>query len=754
MNQLGEFLLFLGALSAIWTVFHGFMGWRQGEQVYTRQAKWGILLSFLSVTFAVLILWEQLLTSNFVNKYVATYTSRALPYYYKISALWAGQAGSLLFWLWLVTIFSALFVYRHREDFTELMPIILAVFGFVSLLFYGLTIFVTSPFETLGFTPPDGNGLNPLLQNWGMSIHPPLLYLGYVGWTVPFAFLIAVLVTRKTDSNWLKQTRSWTLVAWLFLSLGNLIGAQWAYVELGWGGYWAWDPVENASLMPWLLATAFIHSQIIQERRGLYKFWNASLLLITFALTIFGTYLTRSGVLQSVHAFGDSEMGPYFLGFLAIVLIGGFALVISRRHELSSKEEVQSLISREGTVLLSNISFAAMVLTVFWGTMYPLTSRLLFGSARTIDISYFNDLNVPLGIFVLLLTGVGPLIAWRRSSKSNFIRHFIPPLTAGILTLAILLIAGMTKLYPLVTFGLAAFTLTGIIQEFYKGTVSARQRTGLPWIASLFTIIRNTKRRYGGYLVHLGIVMIFVGITGSSAFNSEKEAKLQPGESMQVGHYTLTYSDFKNFSNKLKWSGIAILDVKKNGKLVGQIRPEKAKFYKSDQPMSEVALRMTLAEDLYVVLGGFDEQKNIWITAKINPLINWMWLGGIMLIIGTVVALYPERRKEANTSSRQRELEDIDPETIIRELSEIEIDYAEGKIDSLTYQKEYKSYVNVDTWIKQAAAVRAENHGNGNQHPEGGVATAETTDNYCFSCGTPLPSSARFCPSCGSRITT
>jgi len=333
MNQLGALALIVGGLAAIWATIRGLQAWQTQNPKLTRQAQMGIYGAFGAVTLAVLLLLYQLVTSNFVNEYVASYTSRALPLYYKLSALWAGQAGSLLLWLWLITIFAVIFIARHRDDYPELMPVMVATFGFTSLLFFGLTIFATSPFETLNFLPRDGNGMNPLLQNWGMIIHPPLLYLGYVGWTVPFAFLIAALVTKNLKSNWLKQARPWTIMAWLFLSLGNLIGAQWAYVELGWGGYWAWDPVENASLMPWLLATAFVHSQIMQERRGIFKFWNTSLLLFTFLLSIFGTYLTRSGVLQSVHAFGDSHMGPYFLVFMGIVLFGGIGLIFPFQND-------------------------------------------------------------------------------------------------------------------------------------------------------------------------------------------------------------------------------------------------------------------------------------------------------------------------------------------------------------------------------------------------------------------------------------
>lgn len=742
MNQFGALLLIVGGLAALWTIIRGIQAWQNNNYTYTQQSQWGVFISFFAVTLAVIILLIQLVTSNFMNLYVASYTSEALPLYYKLSALWAGQAGSLLFWLWLITVFSALFIYRHRNDFKEFMPIMTSTFAFVSLLFFGLTILVKSPFETLNFMPQDGSGLNPLLQNWGMAIHPPLLYLGYVGWTVPFGFLVAALITKKLDSNWLKQSRPWTLSAWLFLSLGNLIGAQWAYVELGWGGYWAWDPVENASLMPWLLATAFVHSQIMQERRGIFKFWNVSLLLTTFALTIFGTYLTRSGVLQSVHAFGDTEMGPYFLVFLGIVVLGGIGLIISRRDELASKYEIQTPLSREGTVLFSNMTFAAMTLAVFWGTMYPLTSRIFFGEQRTVDLAFFNDLNVPMGLFVLLLTGVGPLIAWRKASKSNFTRHFLLPISAGVLTAGLLLLFGVTELYPVLTFSLAAFALMGVIQEFYKGTIATKSRSENSWFGAFTDMILNTKRRYGGYLVHIGMIMIFVGIAGSSAYNSEAESKLAPGESLSVDRYTLTYSDFERFQNDLKWSGIAVLDIQKNGKYVGQIRPEKAKFFKSDQPMSEVALRMTLEEDLYVILGGFDNEENIWITARVNPLINWMWLGGLMLIFGTGVALFPDTKKKER---QQKAMDDIDAETLIRELSEIEIDYAEGKIDEDVYNEEYKSYTHLDSWIKDAAHARAMKSSGGN----GDVKTATMDAIYCHECGTKLPSNAKFCSNCG-----
>ncbi|NIR48235.1 heme lyase CcmF/NrfE family subunit, partial [candidate division KSB1 bacterium] len=524
MNSIASGLLLLAFVLSGYAAWAAFMGgrWRNSRMIASAERSAVALFAVTSVVMAALV--YAFITRDFSLEYVAHYSNRTLPMFYTISAVWAGQSGSLLLWAWLLTLFAAVVVWQNRYKNRELLPYVLGVILFTSFFFFGLMVYATSPFEPLPRPVVDGSGLNPMLQNVGMVMHPPTLYLGYVGFVVPFAFAIAAMITKNLDAQWIRSTRRWTLFSWLFLTLGNLFGAKWAYVELGWGGYWAWDPVENASLMPWLTGTAFLHSVMIQEKRGMLKVWNLVLIILTFALTIFGTFITRSGIISSVHSFGISNLGPLFLIFLGITLVGSFGLLWWRWPNLKSENRLDAVLSRESSFLFNNLFLVGMTFAVFWGTIFPIISEAVRGVKITVGAPFFNQVNVPIGLALLALTGICPLIAWRKASERNLHKSFTIPLSAGVLGANALFVLGVRSLYPLIAFSLAVFVMVTIILEFYRGANARAHSAQLIFVRAFWDLLMRNKRRYGGYIVHIGVVMIFVGITGSSAFQKEKAA--------------------------------------------------------------------------------------------------------------------------------------------------------------------------------------------------------------------------------------
>ncbi len=596
------------------------------------------------VTIAMIALWYALLAHDFRLQYVASVSNRAMPAFYTMAALWGGQEGSLLLWLWILTMYSALAVWQNRQRNRELMPYVMATLMTTALLFLVMLVVAEDPFRVLPHEPRDGQGLNPLLQNPLMVIHPPNLYLGFVGFSVPFAFAMGALASGRLDTQWIRSIRRWTLVAWLFLTIGILLGGQWAYVELGWGGYWAWDPVENASLMPWLTGTAFLHSIMIQEKKGMLKVWNMVLVILTYGLSIFGTFLTRSGIIASVHAFAQSSLGSYFLFYLAGVLTIAITLLIKRLPQLRSDHRLESVLSRESSFLFNNLFLVGIMFAVLWGTMFPIISEAVRGVKISVAAPFFNQVNVPLGLGLLLLAGICPLIAWRKASARNLRRNFLYPLTLSGVVTAGLYANGIRHVVALISFSICLFVCGTILLEFYRGIRARKASSGGTVLQALRTLVQRNRRRYGGYTVHFGVVLLFIGITGSSAYQIEENVVLLPGEQAVVGPFTLQLHSLNRQMEPTHEAFIATLRVSRHNDYLTTLYPEKRVYFAQNQPTTEVALRSSLLEDLYVIMAGFEASTAVTFKVFINPLVFWMWMGGLVMVIGTIVAMWPERR--------------------------------------------------------------------------------------------------------------
>ncbi len=620
------------ALAGVW--------WRKRDVVASAEhaafAVWGATL------VAVAALLHGLVSHDFRLEYVAAYSSSTLPINYAITALWGGQKGSLLFWLLILTSISAVVHLQNRHKNRDLMPYVTAVLMSIALFFSALLVFITPPFEMLAVAAKEGRDLNPLLQNYWMQIHPPSLYLGFVGMSVPFAFAVAALATGKLGDVWIRTTRRWTLFAWFFLSLGNLFGALWAYEVLGWGGYWAWDPVENAAFMPWLTGTAFLHSVMIQEKKNMLKVWNMVLVILTFSLTIFGTFLTRSGVISSVHSFTQSGLGPFFLGFLAIILTVSLGLLFWRLPLLRSENELDSLLSRESAFLFNNLIFVGIAFAVFWGTMFPVISEAVRGVKITVGPPFFNKVNAPLGLILLFLMGVGPIIAWRRATWQHLKRNFATPVLVGVGGGAACFAGGIRNYWAIVSFSLIFFALSTVVMEFYRGMRARQAMMGENAPLALVRLTAKNRRRYGGYIIHVAIAMIFVAITGTSAFRQEKQITLNQGESFELGGYRLRYDGLEEKDTPHVSYLMAKMAIFDGDKQVDTLRPEKRFYKKPEQPTTEVAIRSTLGSDLYLVLGSYDGETHMaTILAYLNPLIGFLYWGGMVLALGTLVVIWP-----------------------------------------------------------------------------------------------------------------
>jgi cytochrome c-type biogenesis protein CcmF len=573
-----------------------------------------------------------------------------------VAALWGGQKGSLLFWALVLTFFTTLVQLQNRERNRELMPWVTATLMTVTAFFLGLVTFITDPFERLPTPAVEGADLNPLLQNYWMMIHPPSLYTGYVSASVPFAFAIAALATGRLGDQWIRTTRRWALFSWFFLTLGNLFGAMWAYEVLGWGGYWAWDPVENAAFMPWLVSTAFLHSVMIQEKKDMLRVWNMVLVLLTFTLTIFGTFLTRSGVISSVHSFTQSGLGPFFIGFLCFAILVAGGLVAYRLPELRTAGTIESFFSREAAFLFNNLVLVGIAFAVFWGTVFPVISEWVRGVKITVGPPFFNRVNAPLGIALLFLMGVGPVIAWRRATPKNLWRAFAFPVGAGVLAAVGLLLAGVPFGYAHSTFAIGVFVLGTIGQEFWRGMRARQALLHEPAPQALARVVGKNRRRYGGYVIHIGIVMAFVGVAASSVFRVEVQQTVKQGEEFQAGRYRLRFDKIENREDGHMAASAAVVSVFVDGQQIDTLMPEKRFYKKPKQPTTEVANRSTLREDLYLVLGSYDPKTNLaTILAYVNPLVVWIWLGGVVIAFGTLIAVWPtaaERRVEVPVPDR------------------------------------------------------------------------------------------------------
>src|SRR2546425_2279022 len=651
MPEVGRLAVCLALLFAAYGVLAGVAGGLRRRAHLVRSAEHAAYAVFGLVVIATAILLRALLRHDFTLEYVAAYSSSTLPTQYTIAALWGGQKGSLLFWSLLLTLFTTIVQGQTRERDRALMPCVTATLMTVAVFFLSLLVFVTDPFERLPVAAREGADLNPLLQNYWMMIHPPSLYTGYVSASVPFAFAVAALVTGKLGDQWIRSTRRWALFSWFFLSLGNLLGARWAYEVLGWGGYWAWDPVENAAFMPWLVSTAYLHSVMIQEKKDMLRVWNMVLVLLTFSLTIFGTFLTRSGVISSVHSFTQSGLGPFFIGFLLFVLVVAGGLVAYRLPELRTQATVESFLSREAAFLFNNLVLVGIAFAVFWGTVFPVLSEWVRGVKITVGPPFFNRVNAPLGLVLLFLAGVGPAIAWRRATPRNLRRAFAGPAAAGLAAGGALALARVPLGYAHLTFTLGAFVLGTIVQEFWRGMRARQALLGERAPRALARLVGKNRRRYGGYIIHVGVVAIFVGIAASSVFRIEVQQTLAPGQEMAAGHYRLRYERIATDEDAHRSRLAAVMSVWRDGRQLTTLEPEKRFYKKPQQPTTEVAMRSTLAEDLYLVLGSYDPPSGlVTLQAFVNPLVSWLWIGGFIMAGGTLVTMWPsaaERRAVA-----------------------------------------------------------------------------------------------------------
>jgi len=649
MGDLGNFCILLALVCSVWAILTSWLGRTNTVSELVRSGERAAQAAGVLITISALSLIKAFLDDDFSLLYVAQNSTRSQPSVYKVAALWGGQAGSLLLWAWILASFSFVVVTQNRRRNRDLMPGVTATLMSILTFFLVLLTFVANPFERGTGTALNGTGLNPLLQHPLMVTHPPTLYLGYVGVAVPFAFGIAALLSGRLGNEWIVTIRRWSLFAWFCLGIGILQGGYWAYVELGWGGYWAWDPVENASLMPWLAMSAFIHSVMIQEKKGMLKVWNMVLVIIAFCLSIFGTFITRSGVIASVHSFARSGIGPWFSGFLLVIVTVSLSLLVWRLPKLKADHRLDSFLSRESAFLFNNVVFVAICFTVFWGTVYPILTEAFTNSKVSVGPPWFNQWNVPISLLLLFLTGVGPLIAWRRASARNLRVNFTKPILAGAATSLLLFILGMRHPYALAAFGLCVFVMGTVAVEFYRGARARQAVAGENLVVGVSTLVARNKRRYGGYLVHVGMVFVFAGVAGSAGFQQDASATLKRGESMSIGRYKLTFVDTVSSTDANKDVLGAVLSVDRGGVEVARLQPEKWFFRASEQPTTETAIYGMwqwpphLSDDVYTVLVDANPQTGGY-TFKVylNPLVSLIWIGGFILILGTHIAVLPE----------------------------------------------------------------------------------------------------------------
>lgn len=649
MTRLIGFDALLVALGvAIFGAISLFVGASRQREDLVRSGRLAVYAVFALCTISTLAMIYALVSHDFSVAYVAQVGSRATPLFYTVISLWGALEGSILFWMWVLSMLSALVVYQHRARPGMLVPYAGGVLLVTSIFFLILLVGPSNPFGLVSPVPPDGPGPNPLLQNHPlMAVHPPLLYLGYVGMTVPFAFAVgAVMSGEIVQDDWIRLTRRWTLIAWAFLAAAIVAGMWWSYEVLGWGGYWAWDPVENASFMPWLTATAYLHSVMVQERRGLLKLWNLNLIVATFVLTILGTFLTRSGVLTSVHAFTTGTIGYYFLGFIAVVLIAAFALVAGNSDRLKATGTLDAAVSRESVFLLNNLLLTAFTITVLVGTLFPLVAEAVRGVKVSVGEPFFNKMTLPICAALLFLMGVGPALPWRRASAEVVKRQLLPPTIAAVLAAVGTVAIGARSAYAVAAFAFAAFALVANLREFTDGAAARRRAHGESPLLALGRLVGANRRRYGGYIAHIGVIAMTLGIAASSTFRHEREATLKKGESMVVGDFTLRLDDVYGREEPQRSVLAAAVTVQKGGRTVGQLEPRMNFYPTSDQPVPTPSVRSRPSGDLYLNLMAFAQDgSNATIRAIVEPLVPWIWAGGFIVCLGALVSAWPARKR-------------------------------------------------------------------------------------------------------------
>lgn len=669
IENIGYFTLVITFMISIYAVGAAAYGASQRKAEWVESARHAMLLTWPLLTITSGAIIALLIMGRYDIAYVASVTSNSMPVYLKITALWGGQSGSLLFWSWLMAAFATAVSVRKWDRDRELLPWVIVVTMVTLAFFLVLIIRFENPFVRLWQTmddqqlramfqpqgafplmPVDGNGLNPLLRHPGMIIHPPMLYLGFVSFVIPFAFAISALVTGRTDSRWIRITRRWTLIAWLFLSLGLILGGRWAYDVLGWGGYWAWDPVEIAAFMPWLTGTAFLHSVMIQEKRGMLKQWNMILIILTYALVIVGTFMTRSGLLSSVHAFAESEFGPFFLGFIGITLIASAALLIGRWDDLKSENHLDSMFSREALFLLNNLFFMGILVVCLWGVLFPIISEMVGGQRVTVGPPFYERSVGPIAGGLLLLMGGAPLSVYGRASWKRLGWSLWKPAALSLAVMVVLLVTGVTSIAALIGFGLVVFVGLITLYEFWRGALARHRRHGESLPLAIWRLAGRNRRRYGGYIIHIGVIVMALGILGIELFQTETQGTLARGEQITLGRYTMIYdslsvwdaADGRNVAR-------AVVDVYRDGKPVGQLYPRRDFYYDSQQSVTIPGVRSTLEDDFYVLLVGWEPIGAQGATFKIyhNPLVNFVWTGGLVFIFGTIIAAWPDREPES-----------------------------------------------------------------------------------------------------------
>jgi cytochrome c-type biogenesis protein CcmF len=659
MAEIGRISLVVAFVVTAYLTLASALGvtWRQPEILAS--ARRAVYASAALVTLAWGTLLYAFAVHDFSIQAVAHYNNRDTSLAFSLSGVYAGQEGSLLMWAWGVVLMLLLVTMQFRGRYKTLMPWVTAVMGFVATFFLALLTFISDPFVKSVVVPADGQGLNPLLQNVGMLIHPPALYLGYVAFTVPFAFALAALITGQLGDEWIRLTRGWTLAAWALLGIGNILGAQWAYVELGWGGYWGLDPVENSSFMPWLVGTAFLHSVMIQRRRGMLKVWNLSLIVLTFLLTIFGTFLTRSDILSSVHTFGDTGLGPMFVAMMALIITVSAALIWDRLPLLRGDNELDSLVSRESAFLLNNLLLVCAAFAVFWGTMWPVISEVIRGQKATVNASFFNQVVGPILLVIVILMGICPLIGWRGASIDNLVRNFRIPAVIAVLAAVSSYFLGANQPFAVIGIAACGFVVGTVALEFIRGSRAKGKILSKNPLVALPALVWGNRPRYGGYLVHVGIILMAIGVIGSQGFQVQKDVTLTPGQEATIGSYRLVYNGLSSANEGKRDVVSASVTAYAGSEQLGIMTPSKEFYQGFDSPNTEVSMRSTPAEDLYLILNSWDQQQKAVFKLVINPLVTWIWVGGYVLLLGAIIAFWPERkasRQEAAQAAGDRAL--------------------------------------------------------------------------------------------------
>jgi cytochrome c-type biogenesis protein CcmF len=653
LSDLGYGALLLTFAAALWAAVTAAAGAQQRRPELVASARNALVVTAALSTLSAILLFILLFSHDFQVRYVYEHVSSYLKPAYVLAAFWAGLEGSQLLWLWMLTIFTAVLVLRRPTWDRELRPYAMVVLASTQALFAFLLILMTNPFELLPTVPVQGVSLNPLLQNFWMIIHPPIIFAAYALWTIPAAYAIAALMTGRLDSGWLWGTRRWTLAAWASLGIGILVGAWWAYLELGWGGYWGWDPVENSSLIPFLVGTAFVHSAIIQQRRDMFRAWNVLLVVLTFVLTVFATFVTRSGLIQSVHAFAESPIGWYYLGYIGLVLAVTIGLALARREELKGEGQLGDLLSREFVFLVTNLLFLGSAAAVLLGTLWPTFTEAARGVATSLAAENYNRFMGPLGLLLVLLIGICPVVEWRKISAERLLRGLWVQAVVAVVTAGLLLVLGVQELWAVLSFAASAFVTATIVLQMAQGIVARMRAAGENLVVATAQAVRNNRRRYGGQLIHLAIVLIVIGIIGSNAYQTEVQVALSKGESVEVNGYTLTYQDYvyrqiEEDGNKARYQ--ATLDVYRGDRRLVTIRPERNLHSNVEGAVTEVALHTNLKEDLYVVLASLESNGLAAFQVLINPLVVWLWIGGVVLMVGTLVAAWPPRSSQNRRS--------------------------------------------------------------------------------------------------------